>query len=46
MVTSIILATWEAEIGRVKVQDQLRQKVHETPSQPRARHVGVYLSSQ
>jgi hypothetical protein len=30
--TPIILATWEAEIRRMKVQGQPRQKVLETPS--------------
>jgi hypothetical protein len=30
---SIILATWEAEIGKTAVQGQPRQKVQETPSQ-------------
>jgi hypothetical protein len=29
----IILATWEAEIGRIIVGGQPRQKVNETPSQ-------------
>jgi hypothetical protein len=28
----VILAIWEAEIGRVKVQGQPRQRVLETPS--------------
>jgi hypothetical protein len=28
---TIILATWEAEIGRIAVQGQLRQIVQETP---------------
>jgi hypothetical protein len=27
----IILATWEIEIGKIMVQGQPRQKVHETP---------------
>jgi hypothetical protein len=27
----IILATWEAEIGRIKVQGQLGEIVYETP---------------
>jgi hypothetical protein len=29
--TAIILATWEAEIGRITVQSQPVQIVHETP---------------
>jgi hypothetical protein len=29
-VTSIILATWEAEVRRIKVQGQSRQMIHET----------------
>jgi hypothetical protein len=28
----VILPTWEAEMGRIKVQDQPRQIVHETSS--------------
>jgi hypothetical protein len=30
----IILATWEAEIGRIMVQGQPGQKVSKTPFQP------------
>jgi hypothetical protein len=30
--TPVILATWEAEIGRISVQGQSRQIVQETPS--------------
>jgi hypothetical protein len=29
---SVILVTWEVEIGRVKVQGQLREIVHNTPT--------------
>jgi hypothetical protein len=45
-VTSLILATWEAEMERIEVGGQPRQKVLETPSQPMARHSGIHLSSQ
>jgi hypothetical protein len=31
--TPVIPATWEAEIGKIIVQDQPRQKVSESPSQ-------------
>jgi hypothetical protein len=31
--TSVILTTWEVEIGRITVQGQPEQKVSETPSQ-------------
>jgi hypothetical protein len=41
-----ILATWEAKIGKIVVQIQPRQKVNETPYQPRAGCSGVYLSSE
>jgi hypothetical protein len=30
--TSVILATWEAEIGRIELQGQPRQIVHKVPS--------------
>jgi hypothetical protein len=30
--------TWEAEIGKIVVWSQPRQKVHETPCQPIAGH--------
>jgi hypothetical protein len=33
----VILATWEAEIGRIMVGDQSREIVLLTPSQPIAR---------
>jgi hypothetical protein len=29
--TPVILATWEAKMGRVAVQDQPREIVHKTP---------------
>jgi hypothetical protein len=32
--TPIILATQEAEIGRITIESQPRQTVHVTPSQP------------
>jgi hypothetical protein len=39
---SIILVTWEAEIGKIAVQGQLRQKLQEIPpSQPIAGHGGA-----
>jgi hypothetical protein len=38
----IILATWEAAIGRIPVQGQCWQKIHETI----AGHSGTGLSSQ
>jgi prephenate dehydrogenase len=31
---SVILVTWEVEIGRIIVQSQPEQKVHVTPSHP------------
>jgi hypothetical protein len=34
----VILATWEAEIGRITVWGQPGQRVQETPSQPMAGH--------
>jgi hypothetical protein len=42
----IILATWEAEIGRISVQSQLRQIVCETPPNSkitRKKWTGVWL---
>jgi hypothetical protein len=42
----INLATWETEIGRNLVQRQCSPGVHETPSQPLAKHGSIYLSSQ
>jgi hypothetical protein len=42
--TLIILITWEVEMGRVVVQGQLMQKIHETPPQPIK--AGIHLSSQ
>jgi hypothetical protein len=42
----IILATQEAEIGRIVVQGQPRQKVHKAPSHPiKAGHGATCLSS-
>jgi hypothetical protein len=38
--TPVILATWEAEIRRTVVQDQLEQIVHETPISKIARASG------
>jgi hypothetical protein len=35
--TPMILATWEAEMGRIAVQGQPRQIVHKIPTQPIAR---------
>jgi hypothetical protein len=32
--TPVILAIWEGEIGKIKVQGQPRQIVRKTPSQP------------
>jgi hypothetical protein len=42
----VILATWEAESGRIAVGGQSRQKVHETPPQPIAGYDSIYLLSQ
>jgi hypothetical protein len=43
----VILATWEAEIQKIEIQDQPRQKANKTPpSQPIAGSNGVCLSSQ
>jgi hypothetical protein len=42
----VILATWEAEIGRIAVQGQARQKVLKTLSQPTAECRGTDLSLQ
>jgi hypothetical protein len=44
--TTIILATWEAEIQRTIIPGQHRQKFHKIPSQPVSGHSGVCLSSQ
>jgi hypothetical protein len=42
-----ILTTWEAEIGKMLVQGQPKQKVTETSSQPvKAEYGGVCPSSQ
>jgi hypothetical protein len=42
----VILATWEAEIGRIVVQGQSGQKVVETLFQPTAICGAMCLSSQ
>jgi hypothetical protein len=42
---SIILATWEAEIGTTVVQGYSRQKVNKIPSQPISEQAGMCLSS-
>jgi hypothetical protein len=42
----MILATGEAEFGRIVVQDQPGQKVHNNPSQPKPGSNGVHLSPQ
>jgi hypothetical protein len=42
----VILATQEAEIGRIMVQGQPGQKVHKTPSQQMAGCSSTHLSSQ
>jgi hypothetical protein len=44
--TPVILVTWEAEIGRIMVQAQPMQKVHEALSQPIAGHGTMSMSSQ
>jgi hypothetical protein len=41
----VILATQEAEIGRIMVQGQPWQIVYKMPFQPMAEHNGVHLSS-
>jgi hypothetical protein len=33
VITSVIPATWQVEIGKIRVPDQPGQKVYETPSQ-------------
>jgi hypothetical protein len=42
----VILATWEAEIGRMVLPGQWGQKLHRTLSQPIARYSGTSLSFQ
>jgi hypothetical protein len=42
----VIPATWEAEIGRIRVGGHPEQKLHEIPSQPIAGYVSVFLSFQ
>jgi hypothetical protein len=44
--TSIILATWEAEIRRTELQSYWGQKVHEIPSQVIAGHIHMHVPSQ
>jgi hypothetical protein len=44
--TPVIIATWEVEIGRIKVRGQSKQKVLKTSSQPITGHSGTCLSSQ
>jgi hypothetical protein len=44
--TPVILATWEAEIRRMLVPGQPRQKVKEIPSQPISAHNSLHLSPQ
>jgi hypothetical protein len=39
----VILATWEAEVRRIKVQSKPRQKILKTLSQPIAEHGGAHL---
>jgi hypothetical protein len=39
---SVILATWEAEIRRIVIQGQPRQKVSETPSLQKMLNVVVH----
>jgi hypothetical protein len=41
----VILAAWKAEIGRITIRGQSKQKVYMTPSQQMAKHSGVCLSS-
>jgi hypothetical protein len=45
-VMSIILASWEAEIKRITVQDHPGKRIHYTPSKPIAGCSDVCLSSQ
>jgi hypothetical protein len=44
--TPVILTTWEAEMRRLLVLGQPRQKVSETPYQPIPRCSGMLPSSQ
>jgi hypothetical protein len=37
-------ATLEAEIRRMEIQGQSKEKVSETPTQPRSKHGGTCLS--
>jgi hypothetical protein len=42
----LILASWEAEIGKMEVGDQSRQKIPNSPSQPIPGHNDAYLFSE
>jgi hypothetical protein len=44
--TPVILATWEAEISKIVVWGQPRQKFPKTPSQPIAGLTCAHMSSQ
>jgi hypothetical protein len=42
----VILAFWEVEIGKIVIQGQVREEVHETVSQPMVGYSGVCLTFQ